>query len=385
MSSKRKEVISSSQLICIMVLFIIGSSIVTGAGKESKQDVWISMIAAIVTSIPIYLMYAKLVKLFPDQTIFDMLYTCFGKIGGMVLNVIFILYPIHLGGIVMRNFTDFIQNVSFPETPRFVAAIFIGIVCCYILKHGPEVLGRGSFFALPIVVFTILATLLLTIGQQDFQNIQPVFSQKITDILASTSGLISFPYGEVVLFMSIVPCVEKKSNIKKVYLVSLAIGGTMLLLVLVRNIVVLGTPTMGMLYFPSYTSVSVIDVGDFISRVEVIVTQNFIICGITKTTVCIYAAIKGLERLFNIKDYKVLVAPACFACTALAGWSYASTMEMFQYIEVYKYYAPPLQIGVPIIMLIIGLVKQKKAQLAEKKAQKESEVKKEINPNRVFG
>ncbi len=351
---------SSKQIIHIMIIYILGSALVMGGNTTAKQDSWISILLAMLLMIPICFMYGKLSKLYPGKNIFDMFYESFGKIAGSVFTAIFTIYALHLGAIVTRNFTEFIETVSLPETPQFAVAIVIGVLSLWTVKAGIEILGRGAVLVTPIVGFTVILTLLANINHIDLSYIQPVFAQGLGKIFSGSIYYISFPFAEVVLFLSVMPCVDSKTNPYKIYLTSLAVGGFLLLLAMLRNILVLGMPTLQSLYFPSYTAVGVINIREFITRIEVLVAGNFIISGLAKACICLYVACKGMARLFNVRNYKVFAAPAAFLMIAVSGWLFSSTMEMMAFLEPYKYYAPVLQILVPFAILLIALVKKRK-------------------------
>jgi spore germination protein KB len=172
--------------------------------------------------------------------------------------------------------------------------------------------------------------------------------------------MFAFPYAEVVLFTTIMPYADAKCNSKKIYLISLFLGGSYLLIGMLRNILVLGFPTLEILNFPSYYTIQMINLGYFITRIEVIVSGNYIISGTIKVCVCLFATVKGFSKLFNIKDYKVLVIPITLLMIAYSGLYYKSTMEMFEFINIYKYYAPVFQVILPGIILIFAEIKYRK-------------------------
>ncbi len=108
--------------------------------------------------------------------------------------------------------------------------------------------------------------------------------------------LLTFPFAETVLFLGIATHVKKKVSLYKVYLCAVAIGGVILLVVLLRNILLLGSAMVGTVYFPSYVAVRVVSISDFFARVEGSIAMNFILAGVVKLTVCLVAAAKGPRR-----------------------------------------------------------------------------------------
>jgi nanoRNase/pAp phosphatase (c-di-AMP/oligoRNAs hydrolase) len=74
------ESITSRQAIMLIVLFIFGSSVVVNASTIAKQDSWIALIIATVASIPFILMYARIIKFYPGEGFYDIIYKLYGKV-----------------------------------------------------------------------------------------------------------------------------------------------------------------------------------------------------------------------------------------------------------------------------------------------------------------
>ena len=76
----RKEPITLTQAVLTIVLFIFGSSVVVGVSGEAGQDSWLSLILAAAMFLPLFLMYARIMRIFPQTDLFDVLEILFGKI-----------------------------------------------------------------------------------------------------------------------------------------------------------------------------------------------------------------------------------------------------------------------------------------------------------------
>ena len=92
--------------------------------------------------------------------------------------------------------------------------------------------------------------------------------------------------------------------------------------------------------------------GNFLSRIEVLVSGNFIIFGLTKVTVCLYVGCRGLARVFGAEKYRAFAAAAIVGMIVASQFIYQSTMQMFAFLDVYKRYAPAFEIGIPLALLI---------------------------------
>ena len=55
--------ISMRQATAILAAFIIGSSIVIGGNSDVGQDSWATLLISFVITVPVYLIYARVMKL----------------------------------------------------------------------------------------------------------------------------------------------------------------------------------------------------------------------------------------------------------------------------------------------------------------------------------
>ena len=113
---------------------------------------------------------------------------------------------------------------------------------------------------------------------------------------------------------------------------------------------VLGPEMISVEYFPSYSTARIINLGDFLSRIEGSISVNFMLAGVSKLAVCLIAASRGMASLFNIENWRRLVVPMALMALMLSTILYRNTMEMFSFIKYYGYYVIPFQILLPLIL-----------------------------------
>jgi spore germination protein KB len=355
-----KEMISNKQGIFITSMFILGSAIVVSTGAEAKQDVWIAILMALLLSIPMLFIYSKLLTLYPGKDLYDILIEVFGNITGKIISSVFVWYSFHLGALVIRNFSEFVNVISFPETPQYVIVVFLGLLCIWIVKSGLEVLGRWSAFVFPILVVILLVTIALTLQNAHLINLKPILYKGMKPVLATSISLFTFPFAETVVLTLVFNSLKNHNKTFKVLLIGVLVGCLAMLIISVRNILVLGPEATSHLYFPSYLAVRTANIGNFLQRFEVTVAIVFICSGFIKASICLYAAVKGAAKILNIENYTYIVAPIAFLMMNLACTIYNSTMEMFEWaIKINPYYAIPFQVLLPIIILIAAKIKIK--------------------------
>ncbi len=356
----RKETFTLSQVVFTLVLFLFGSSVVLGVSGEAGQDAWLSVSLAGVMMIPLMLMYARIMRLFPETDFFDILEILFGSILGKIFVLLFTWYAIHLCSLVVRNFTEFLQIVSMPETPQLPMMIALISLTAYLAASGVSALGKWSTVIFPIVMAVVVFTIILALVDLEFSNLQPMFEAKFEKVVTGAYYTLTFPFAETVLFLCLAGAVKKQVSPYKLYSFSIFFGCIVLVLIVLRNVMLLGTPMVGASYFPSYTTARLLHVGDFLTRIEGTITMNFLLAGIVKITVCLLAAAKGMAKLFNITDYRRIMMPVAMLSLALCAIVYKSAMEMFGFLSYYAIYAIPFQILIPAAVWITAEIREKK-------------------------
>lgn len=357
----QKEVVSNRQGISIITLFIMGSTLVLGISSKAKQDTWLSVIIAIVFVIPVITIYARILALYPEKNLYEILDTVFGSLFGRVIALFFIWYAFHVGALVLRNFQEFIKVVAFPETPEFVPVMLMGILCIWVAKEGIEVLGRFSQLMIIIIASIIITVTSLGMKDADFDNLRPFLYNGIKPVIESAFSAFSFPFAETVLFMAVFNFVKKRNNSYRVYYFALATGAFFILLVSMRNLLVLGADFIEQVYFPAYTAVGLVNIGDFLQRIESTVAVTLLFTGFVKTSICLLAAARGVDYFFKTGNYRQLVAPIGLLMMITSCFIYQNIMEMTEFAaKVYKYYAFPFQVILPVIIWIGAEIKAKR-------------------------
>ncbi|ERJ13290.1 GerAB/ArcD/ProY family transporter [Haloplasma contractile] len=357
----QKELITSKQGISIMILFLFGSTVVVGSGGDAKQDAWIAIILGFFFSLPFIWLYGKILETFPGKDLFEVIIEVFGLSFGKLIILLFSWYAIHLGALVVRNFTEFIHIVSLTSTPQYVIAAFMGLISIYMVKSGVEVMGRWASFMLPFILIIIYINIGLLIKDMNWLNLKPVLYDGFKPLIKPSFSVFSFPFAETVLFTAVLSSLKLKQNTSygKVFFISALIGGVTILLATLRNLLILGSHTTEVLFFPSFTANKIINIGDILERVEISISMVFLLSGLIKLSICLLVASKGVSKLFNFKEIKDIVTPVALLLLTLSCIIYESANEMVEWITVYPYYAIPFQIILPIFIYVSMLYKLK--------------------------
>lgn len=356
-----KEQISGRQAVSMLILFLFGSTHVIGTGDQAKADAWIALILAIVLSIPVMLVYSRVLSAYPGRDFFDILNILFGKALGKAVSIFFIWFPFHLGALVLRNFGEFMTTVGLPDTPKIVPMLMLAMLCALAVKLGIETLAKcAGFFILFVIPMAFISTLLI-IPKLNMENILPVLENGYQPVLLGTLSAFTFPFGETVVFTALFSSLQRGKSVYKVYLTGLFIAGFILLFGTVRNILVLGAEELSAVYFSSYSVIERINIGNYLQRLEISVSIIFIFSGFVKISVCILAACKGFAKLFGFSDYRFLVIPVTLLMVNLSYIMYENIMEMFEWaFEIYPIYALLFEVILPLLIFAVLEIKMRR-------------------------
>ena len=353
----KKGRLTMRQSVSTLVMYLLGNTLVLGGTTKAAQDSWISLLIAQGIALPLLLLEARLIRLYPGKNLFEILEAALGRVAGKIATALMVWYAVHLSALVLRSYSEFVEIVAMPETPELPLMVLLVLTCVYLAKCGVEVLGKWSQVTLYVVCSIVVLTIVLLLNQIDLSNLLPVMSRGVAGVMPGAYSLFSCPLGESLLLLSVADFIPARDSPYRVILTGSLLAVLIILLVMLRNIAALGPALLEAEYFPSYTAARIINVSDFLVRIEGSISINFIFSGLTKITVCLLAASRGLASLFGAEDYRKLVLPAALSAVALACVLADSIMEMINFIAVYPVYVVPFQIAIPVLAWVAAEIR----------------------------
>lgn len=351
--------ISSIQLAMLIMGLVFGSTAILNPSTGAGHDSWLSFLLAWIGGFGLMGIYVWIARLNSEKCLIEILQKQFGKVIGNIVACTYIWYFMHLSALVLRNYGEYVTATNYTETPIIFVMIFFLLVVVYGVKNGLEVFARPTELFMPIVIFFALFLGVVLIGRFEWINALPFLENGIMPVLKTGFGVLSFPFGETVVFLMIFPALNEKEKLLKTTFIALGIIGAVIFSIVVRDLLVLGPNMMkpGKIIFPPAVSTELISEN---LQLETLISINFLIGGGIKISVCLYAAVMGITQIFNLDDYKPFVLPVAAIVTPLSIWLYDNIFEMIDWIKVYPVYSAPFQIIIPILLLIVSLVRNKK-------------------------
>lgn len=354
-----KDEISSKQAITLVLAFILDGALIFPTAPEAGRNSWIAVIIAIIAAFILFTLYYKIQLLYPGRDLYKISQESLGGVLGNLITILYIWYFLHLGSLTLRDFGEFMSVMTMPETPKVTIGILSILTAIYMTKKGCAVIGKFALFS-SIITLIIMGILFMLISPKiNTKNILPVMSQGIQPVLIGALSAFTFPFGECILFTVIFAQLKSTKAIRKSYFIGLTLGGIVLLITTFLEIAVLSEKVVLFLYFPFYTMLSMIRVGEFIQRLEIVGGIILNVFGIIKITLCLYAASLGISRLIKLDDYRVLLLPVALLILNITNILYDNVMQLVSWTaKYYKYYALPFQVFLPVIIFIAAKVKK---------------------------
>lgn len=353
----QREMISTRQFIYMIVLFLFGSSAVQGVSWGVGQDAWIALLLALAFGSILALMYARIIKLFPEMNLYDIAEVIFGKIIGKIIIGLMTWYAVHLSAIVIRLLSEFVKIVTMPETPQLPMMILLFVAAGYITFSGIATLGKWTLFVLPLYLLILLYILVLSTAEIKFSNVLPIMEHSVITIGSASLKILTTTFGGAVLFLTLADSIKKNDNPYKIYLYGFFIAAVTLVVLFLLSIMVLGVPMVEKSYFPSYRAARLINIGDFLSRIEMIISFNFLLAGIAKISICLLAAVKGIGKLFNSTKQGLILFILSPSILLISTLEFSSVMELLNFTDVFQYYVLPFQFIIPIMLWVGAEIK----------------------------
>ncbi|URZ09088.1 GerAB/ArcD/ProY family transporter [Clostridium felsineum] len=353
-----KSMISSKQLI-FLFLSLIQASTFTAVfiSATTKQDTWLVSLCGFIIVFLLLNIYISLCNKFPGKTIIEIFPELYGKILGTVISFLYIFYFWFILPSNYRFIADFFSTHMGQNSDIIPFIIPTAILCIYTLKKGLEVISRIScIFSILTLLVSLIITILI-INEIHFSKLFPAFQLNWGQFIQGTNVIVSIPLGEVVVFLLIFPNLNDKTKLKKSALLGFSLGYMFFLFILIRNILILGG--VGSIQIqPTYQIASLINIGDFLNRVEIL-TAMFLLSNLfLKICFFTYAAVVSIAQCFKLTSYKPLVIPVTIISSILSITMFESPLEeSVAALTTYPIFALLFIVIIPIISFIIACVK----------------------------
>lgn len=363
----QKQKISVKQGVMMVAMYLIGTSFLVAPGIRAGKEIWLAYLLGLAVSTLLMLMYGRMSNYMPGKDFCEILESLLGRPLSVIVLAVMTVYFFQLYSYVLRHFDGFVNSVGLPEAPQVVPALCVGILTVFAVLLGIEVLGHWTEYVLiPIAVFIILTVVMLG-KYMDLSNLQPVFENGFAPVIRGTWGLLALPFGETVVFLFVLPSFKEKGDTCKVFIIGQLIASGLIVLSTVSDVLVLGVETVRRLYYPTYSSLAIIEIGEFIQRLDVVAASIFTVAIFLKSAVLLLAILKCLGIIFKLDEPRILIIPVMALAINYGQMAFPGNFLQYESISVFwPYYSSIYHLFIPVLLFVFleyKMAKRKKIQM----------------------
>lgn len=322
----------------------------------AKNEAWISVILGFLISVFMTAMYVVLAKRFSGKSLVEFNDIVFGPVLGKVFSWMYVFHFITIICLLTNSIIGFVQGFLLPGTPVALLYIAFFMVCVFAVRKG-TIMQFGALFAVISILIIVLNSLLL-LDNFDVKNYLPVFALPLRNYLIGAHIVAMIPLGPTIVLLMFLPYMQKNVAFGKSIYIGLAIGVGVLLLVVVRDTAVLGSSTL-LLTFPTFSAIRMIDVGDILTRMEIVYSSVVLMLTFFTVTVYFSAAITGVKQLlkFESDKYFVNITGALLVIYSTVAFSSSAENAKWLTIGAAEFYQVFFLIILPAVTIITAALR----------------------------
>lgn len=235
----------------------------------------------------------------------------------------------------------------------------------YCVFGGLEGVSRLGEMFLPIVLIMFCLEVIFLVGSNvlNVHNLLPVLEKGWEPVwkVVYPSG-ITQSFAETLVFAMFWAETKQPEKVVKITVLATLLSGLMVTCFDLLAIFVFGDMFSGFLY-PLYTLLSLISIGNFIENLQMFGVLYFLMTALLKSVVLMLAAVRGIQQLTGIKNYRILIIPAS-AIALFLGMTMSKNISEHVYRHHFEILVPyvwvPLYLVLPAILLIVTWLRRMK-------------------------
>ncbi|QHW29916.1 endospore germination permease [Paenibacillus rhizovicinus] len=154
--------------------------------KVSGRDSWISVLMAFVPGIILLLMLQFIMNATMKESIIPWVKRHFGSFASWMIALPIMIYLLSDSLITLKDTTNWVDTTFLQETPRFVIAASLTLLCYMTAQAGIWSITLCAGVLLPVFILLELFLLLVNMQYKNYQYVMPVLEQGLTPVWHGT-------------------------------------------------------------------------------------------------------------------------------------------------------------------------------------------------------
>ncbi|WP_238655082.1 GerAB/ArcD/ProY family transporter [Paenibacillus piscarius] len=291
-----------------------------------------------------YWLLAALCQRFPGETLFIFSRRLLGAPLATFFTVLIMLMFIALTGLTVRQFGDVATTVLYKKTPIEATIILMLLTSLLSSRRGVVKFSYIHFFYLPLIVGSILVTILISLKNVDLLNLQPVLMPPSLHFWRGAREA-SYLFQSSFVIVLLIPFMEKPGHAVRAGALAIFMSGVIYLLIVIASIGMFGAEETKLLIYPTLEMARSAAFGEgFLERLDALFIIIWVISVFTTIYTTCYISAYLLQKLLRLRDRRM-------ASSALLPVIFIISMLPSNVFESYRW---ALQLGQAGMILIPG-------------------------------
>ncbi len=312
MYKKNSNKISSYQVVLLITVYrsiIAFNYLPVINAPPANQDIWIVLLLSIFYTIILCLPVLYLSNKFNNLTIIEYTEKILGKFIGRIVGVYYTGYILLFGIILVATLVEILDSTMFSETPTWVTASIMLITCTYIAYKGLESLARGAEIFVPFIFGVIFLFIILGYKIYDFSVLLPIFKDSTFKEINMGAIDRGIKFSDIIILAMITPHLERKEDLNRIFIKSVIYSIITIIFVAIATQAALGIDYAKHTNFPFFTFTRLINLFDFIQRVEALFVIAWITGNIGKISGYLYFTAVAFSQTIKRQNNQPYIIP----------------------------------------------------------------------------
>lgn len=341
-----------------IILNLPNSILVSTSSAAPLNTVYISLVAIIFT-----FLVCKLFKIFNNKDLLDISHFLGGHILKTIVGVIYIIFFIFITSILLRYFAEALKSIYFKDTPIIFILLAFLIPPIIINKFGLNTISKVALFFIPILLFSLVFLIYVTLGNFDTSQIFPVLGYGVNETFFSGLSNI-FAFGGLAYIYFLNPLLKDTKDFKKISIISIVISALFLFLSVSSLLMVLPFIVSTEEVLSIYILTKTVELGRFLQRIDAVFIFFWIFATLCYISINLFYILNIFKKITKIQHSKEMSYAS--ALIILSVSLLTKNIAEIKYLEtiVYKYFTIILVFGISFVILLFANIKHKRKGLS---------------------
>jgi spore germination protein KB len=356
--------LSGWQLVWIIVTEVVAIIWIniTPAILISKQDAWLSILAAGCIGAALTFLVVHLSILHPHQTLAQFSRVLLGKWLGKLIVLPYLIAWYTLSAYLLRAFSNFLKPILIDKTPLWIIIILLLALTVY-LSNTRGITGIGRFCEIvgPIMIVVLMISFILNVGYADWHRLLPVYADTGWANIVKVSVRPAYWFAGPFTLLVIVAFMETPR--KALYKSMIGLGITVAMAVMATLVVLMtfGPNLAAEIRFSYFVYVRTIDILDFVQNLDIFVVFIWVFGVVAQLSLYLFVASYETAQLLRIKNWRKIIwfsIPGIFIVAILIPDETVIVLYDKLWVSVIF---PVCGIGIPLLLWLVTVIRRKLA------------------------